>query len=110
MLRTVSVSLQDVCASALALNPDSTQVVIAGRHVFKIFSIEEDELVEKANLRPNKNLNLNFSCNDVVWNPIEESVLATAATNGAVVTWNLNRANRSKQDCVFNDHKRTVHK
>lgn len=41
---------------------------------------------------------------------IADSVLATAATNGAVVTWNLNKSSRSKLDCVFNDHKRTVNK
>ncbi|KAK8733003.1 hypothetical protein OTU49_006700 [Cherax quadricarinatus] len=108
-MRTISVT-QDVPANALALSPDNLQVVIAGRHVFKIYAIEDDDFVEKANLRTGKHLNLNFSCNDVVWNPIEESVLATASTNGAVVTWNLNKASRSKMDCVFNDHSRTVHK
>jgi hypothetical protein len=39
--------------------------------VFKVFSIEEDEFVENCNLRVGKNLNLNFSCNDVAWNTIE---------------------------------------
>ncbi|XP_071543758.1 GATOR2 complex protein WDR24-like isoform X2 [Panulirus ornatus] len=75
-----------------------------------IFSIEDDDLIEKANLRAGKHLNLNFSCNDVVWNPVEDCVLAMASTNGAVVTWNLNKSSRSKLDCVFNDHSRTVHK
>ncbi|KAK7072621.1 WD repeat-containing protein 24 [Halocaridina rubra] len=108
-MRTICVT-QDVPANALALSPDNQQVVIAGRHVFKIYSIDEDDLVEKTNLRAGKNLNLNFSCNDVVWHPVDEAVLATAATNGAVVTWNLNKMSRSKMDCVFSDHKRTVHK
>lgn len=36
--------------------------------------------------------------------------LATAATNGAVVLWNLNKSGRSKQEFVFVDHKRTVNK
>lgn len=39
--------------------------------VFKIFSLDENGLAEKANLRAGKHLNLNFSCNDVVWNPVE---------------------------------------
>lgn len=39
--------------------------------VFKIFSIEEEEFVEVCNLRVGKNLNLNFSCNDVAWNNID---------------------------------------
>ena len=39
--------------------------------VFKVFSIEEDEFVERCNLRVGKNLNLNFSASDVMWNPID---------------------------------------
>ena len=45
----------------------SLQVVIAGRTVFKIYSIEEESFVEVVNLRSGKNINLNYSCNDVVW-------------------------------------------
>lgn len=97
-------------ANALALNRDATQVAVAGRNVFKVFSLENEEFQERINLRVGKNLNLNFSCSDVVWNMIEDHILATAATNGAVVTWNLNKSSRSKQDMVFQDHKRTVNK
>ena len=96
-------------ANALDLCKDGSQVVVAGRHVFKVYSIEEDEFVERANLRI-KNANLNFSCNDVVWSPIDDQLIATAATNGAVVVWNLSKTGRSKQEQVFNDHKRTVNK
>nr|CAD7435643.1 unnamed protein product [Timema monikensis] len=42
--------------------------------------------------------------------PVKHHILATAATNGAVVLWNLNRPSRSKQEHVFVDHKRTVNK
>lgn len=101
---------QEGPANALALNRDNNQVVIAGRNVFKVFNIEEDEFVESCNLRVGKNLNLNFSCNDVAWNTLEDHTLATAATNGAVVLWNLGRPSRSKQQHVFMDHKRTVNK
>ncbi|CAN8021181.1 unnamed protein product [Ixodes persulcatus] len=97
-------------ANALAINRDATQVAVAGRNVFKVFSLDNDEFVERMNLRVGKNLNLNFSCSDVVWNVVEDHILATAATNGAVVTWNLNKSTRSKQDIVFQDHKRTVNK
>ncbi|CAH1396374.1 unnamed protein product [Nezara viridula] len=109
MLKTIFIA-QECPANALALNKDYNKVVIAGRNVFKIFSIEEEEFVEVCNLRVGKNLNLNFSCNDVAWNNIDDHILATAATNGAVVVWNLNRASRSKQEHVFVDHKRTVNK
>ncbi|KAK9496547.1 hypothetical protein O3M35_013172 [Rhynocoris fuscipes] len=109
MSKTIFIT-QEGPANALALNKDYTHVVIAGRNVFKIFSIEEDEFVEYCNLRVGKNLNLNFSCNDVAWNVVDDHILATAATNGAVVVWNLNRPSRSKQEHVFSDHKRTVNK
>ncbi|RZF40833.1 hypothetical protein LSTR_LSTR003343 [Laodelphax striatellus] len=110
MAKTMFIT-QEGPANALALNKDNTQVVIAGRNVFKVFNIEEEELVETCNLRVGKNLNhLNFSCNDVAWSTNEDHVLATAATNGAVVLWNLNRQSRSKQEHVFVDHKRTVNK
>ena len=47
-------------ASALDLCKDGSKVVVAGRSVFKIFSVEE-EFVERDNLRVGKNINLNFS-------------------------------------------------
>lgn len=97
-------------ANALATNKDASQVAVAGRNVFKVFDIANDEFVERMNLRVGKNLNLNFSCSDVAWNTVDDHLLATAATNGAVVTWNLNKSSRSKQDIVFQDHKRTVNK
>ena len=78
--------------------------------VFKILAVEEDAFVEKLNLRVGKNLNLNYSCNDVVWSPIDENLIATGATNGAVVLWNLSKITRAKQEHVFIDHQRTVHK
>lgn len=39
--------------------------------VFKIFTLLEDRFEEVCNLRVGKNLNLNFSCNDVAWNLID---------------------------------------
>ena len=107
--RTMHVSLEGP-ANALDLSKDCSKVVVAGRSVFKIFSIEEEEFQERENLRVGKNINLNFSCNDVVWSPIDDQLIATAATNGAVVVWNLSKTGRSKQEQVFNDHKRTVNK
>lgn len=55
-----------------------------------------------------KNLNMDFSSNDVAWNPLDENVLATGAVNGAVVTWNLALPSRTKKDRTYQDHKRTV--
>lgn len=39
-----------------------------------------------------------------------ENRLATVATNGVVVTWDLNKPSRSKLDTVFKDHERPVNK
>ncbi|CAJ0953548.1 unnamed protein product [Ranitomeya imitator] len=41
---------------------------------------------------------------------MDENLLATAATNGVVVTWNLGKPSRNKQDQLFTEHKRTVNK
>ncbi|XP_059835219.1 GATOR complex protein WDR24 isoform X3 [Hypanus sabinus] len=100
----------DAPANAISVCRDAAQVVVAGRNIFKIYSLEEEQFVEKANLRVGRKLSLNFSCADVVWHQIDESLLATAATNGAVVTWNLGKQSRNKQDQLFNEHKRTVNK
>ena len=51
-----------------------------------------------------------LSCNDVVWSPIDDQLIATGATTGAVVLWNLGINGKSKQEKVFEDHKRTINK
>ena len=73
--------------------------------------------VETINLRPVKGSNLNYSCNDVVWSHLDPTILATAATNGAIVIWNLAGTGRTpsgqKQrymDMVLNEHTRIVNK
>lgn len=68
------------------------------RKVFKILQIndEEGKFVELMNMRVGKNLNLNSSCNDVVWSHLDSNILATGATNGAVVIWRMDKSSRSK--------------
>ncbi|XP_048408373.1 GATOR complex protein WDR24 isoform X3 [Stegostoma tigrinum] len=100
----------DAPANAISVCRDAAQVVVAGRNIFKIYSIEEEQFVERANLRVGRKLSLNFSCADVVWHQMDDNLLATAATNGAVVTWNLGKPSRNKQDQLFTEHKRTVNK
>ncbi|XP_077864597.1 GATOR2 complex protein WDR24 [Saccoglossus kowalevskii] len=108
MGRTMHIELETP-ANTLSICRDASQVVIAGRTLFKIFCIEDEEFVERANLRVGKK-NLNYSSVDVVWHPNDDNVLASAATNSAVITWNLGKASGFKQDHVFNDHRRTVNK
>ncbi|XP_050310799.1 GATOR complex protein WDR24 [Anthonomus grandis grandis] len=102
--------IQDGPVNALALNRDYTQVVIGGRNVFKIYQIEEGRFRELCNLRTLKHLNLNFSCNDVAWSPTDDQYVATAATNGHVTVWNLNKMGKAMQEQDYQDHKRTVNK
>ncbi|KAK2168595.1 hypothetical protein NP493_1217g00028 [Ridgeia piscesae] len=96
--------------NCLAVNKDCSQVVVAGRNVFKIFDIADGEFVERINLRVGRSLNLNFSAADVTWNPIDGHLLASAATNGAVVLWNLNKPSRSKQEHVYVEHRQAVNR
>lgn len=100
----------DAPANAISVCRDAAQVVVAGRNIFKIYGIEEEQFVEKLNLRVGRKPSLNFSCADVVWHQMDENLLATAATNGVVVTWNLGKPSRNKQDQLFTEHKRTVNK
>ncbi|KAG2455699.1 WDR24 protein, partial [Polypterus senegalus] len=100
----------DAPSNAISVCRDAAQVVVAGRNIFKIYAIEEDQFVEKLNLRVGRKPSLNFSCADVMWHQMDENLLATAATNGAVVTWNLGKPCRNKQDQLFTEHKRTVNK
>lgn len=77
--------------------------------VFKIFTIDavNNSFIEKVNLRSAKNAGLNFSSIDVAWSPVDENILATGATNGAVVIWNINSLAR-RPLVIYADHKRTV--
>lgn len=94
--------------TALALNKATSQVAVAGRSIFKIYSIAEKGFEVVSNLRVAKNFVA--SCNDVAWNQVDENILASATPSGAIVTWNLNKPGFSKMDVVYQDHKRTVNK
>ncbi|KAK7109667.1 GATOR2 complex protein WDR24-like isoform X2 [Littorina saxatilis] len=98
--------------NAMDMNKDMSKVVVAGRQVFKIIEVEDDMFVETSNLRVGKpkNINLNYSAADVAWNHNDENMLASAATNGAVVIWNLSKQVKSKQEFVFMEHKRSVNR
>ncbi|XP_005107402.1 GATOR complex protein WDR24 [Aplysia californica] len=98
--------------NALAVNKDFSQVVVAGRAVFKILNIKEDCFTENTNLRVSKqkSVNLNYSAADVAWHPSDENILASAATNGSVVIWNLSKSAKSKQSAIYSEHKRSVNR
>ncbi|XP_060562640.1 GATOR complex protein WDR24-like isoform X2 [Ruditapes philippinarum] len=96
--------------STIAQNKDASQVVVGGRNVFKIYSVDDECFEEKYNLRVGKHVNLNYCASDIAWNHTDDHILATGATNGAVVIWDLSRMSRSKQEHIFQEHKRTVNR
>ena len=51
-----------------------------------------------------------MSSADVAWSPCEDNLIATGATNGSIVAWDLTASGRNKQLAVFNEHKRSVTK
>lgn len=105
--------IDNAIINAMAVSRDGAHLAVAGRSLLKVYNLTgEHDLfgAEQFNLR-NSVLKdkLSFSNNDVTWCPLDDGILATAATNGGIVIWNLNAA-KSKIDVVFNDHKRTVNK
>ncbi|KAI8334412.1 WD40-repeat-containing domain protein [Chlamydoabsidia padenii] len=96
--------------NAISLAPDGEAVVIAGREILKIISITPTEITETLNLRAGSNLTLNSSSNDVKWgNNATKTKVATAATNGAIILWDINKVGR-KTERVINEHARAVNR
>jgi WD40 repeat protein len=108
----VVLDLGSAC-NALCLNRDSTLLAAAGRKVFKILKLGADQIEVQNDFRdlPHKQLNLNYSSNDVQWNPKDDAQLASAPTNGSVVLWDINMKTKNKLALVFeNEHLRAVNK
>lgn len=100
--------------------------------MLKIVTLDAAGFTEKRNLRVPGRPGMNFSTNDIRWHPRallsltrsvgderlmlrcctdSESLLATAATNGAVVIWNLEREGyKNVQERVLNGHRRAVNR
>eukprot|EP00158_Paraphelidium_tribonemae_P008057 Partr_v1_DN28451_c2_g1_i4_m42155 putative WD repeat domain 24 len=104
-------------ANALSISPAGDCVVAAGREVLKILKVDlQDsgrvEITELLNLRSGSRLNLNLSCSDVKWAPsyAKQDLIATAATNGSVVIWDINKPLGQKQDRLLTDHTRAVNR
>lgn len=87
--------------ASMSSNPSMSQVVVAGREILKIYST--DTLGEVLNIRFGR-VNMHYSSNDVRWNPNESHshLIATAATNGHVVIWNLNMKGKKLGTCPSN--------
>ncbi|KAI9025276.1 WD40-repeat-containing domain protein [Phycomyces nitens] len=108
---TVLRSRMSGALNALSISPDGESVAVAGREVLKIIAVTKSEVVETLNLRAGSHLNLNYSSNDVKWgNNATKNKVATAATNGAIILWDLNKVGRKAAERVINEHARAVNR
>ncbi|CAI5724905.1 unnamed protein product [Hyaloperonospora brassicae] len=97
--------------NALSTSPNNRLIAVGGRDVLKIVALEASGFTEKRNLRVVGKPSLNFSTNDIRWHPHSAYLLATAATNGAVGIWNLERDGyKHVQERVLNGHRRAVNR
>ncbi|RKP14630.1 WD40-repeat-containing domain protein [Piptocephalis cylindrospora] len=92
--------------NALSPSPNGECVVVAGREVLKILRVGESKITERLNLRSGSRSNLNYASNDVVW--VTDQRVVTAATNGAIVLWDLNRPSQRLVEAVMQGHSRAV--
>ncbi|KAG6972430.1 hypothetical protein JG688_00003986 [Phytophthora aleatoria] len=94
--------------NALSTSPNNRLIAVG---VLKVVALEPSGFTEKRNLRVVGKPSLNFSTNDIRWHPQSDYLLATAATNGAVVIWNLERDGyKHVQERVLNGHRRAVNR
>ncbi|EGG16116.1 WD40 repeat-containing protein [Cavenderia fasciculata] len=101
--------------NAISASPDGTKLIVAGKDIVKIVSIENESAPKVLiNLRAGKTQSLNYTGNDCCWHPSQvenyKSIIATAATNGAVVVWNITSEGARSVERVWTDHNRAVNK
>ncbi|KAF0682369.1 Aste57867_25507 [Aphanomyces stellatus] len=95
--------------NAVSVSQSQKLIAVGGRDVLKIVTLESTGFVEKRNLRSSKS-NLNFSTNDIRWHPQSDSMLATAATNGFLVLWDVPRDSSKMHKREFKAHERAVNR
>ena len=111
--------------AALDKSPDGRHAVLAGRDILKTIQIFESSCAEDINLRSrivtyaathstsqgevSAKHKDQLAANDVKWSPGEQStIIATAAANGQVVIYDLNRP--GLESARLHEHNRQVHK
>ncbi|KAL8795837.1 MAG: hypothetical protein Q9195_001717 [Heterodermia aff. obscurata] len=111
--------------AALDKSPDGRHAVVAGRDILKTIQIFESSCAEDINLRSrivtyaathstsqgevSAKHKDQLAANDVKWSPGEQStIIATAAANGQVVIYDLNRP--GLESARLHEHNRQVHK
>lgn len=95
--------------TALDANADRDRVALAGREVLKILKVSNHAITEEIDLRIGAKLNTSFASNDVKWGLGEtKNVIATAAGNGQILLWDLEKPSANKPDKTLKEHTRAV--
>ncbi|KAH9088883.1 hypothetical protein Ae201684P_013096 [Aphanomyces euteiches] len=95
--------------NAVSISQSQKFIAVGGRDVLKIVGLESTGFVERRNLRSSKS-NLNFSTNDIRWHPQSDSMLATAATNGYLILWDIQRDSSKMNKREVKAHDRAVNR
>lgn len=97
--------------NSLESNPSGDEVIAGGRDLLRLFSIRGGNLHEKKNLRMGLKKNVDWTFQDVAWNPLDWGKVATGSTTGTVVLWDILRPkNTSGTELILRDHRRTTNR
>eukprot|EP01138_Halocafeteria_seosinensis_P015685 gb/GECG01016006.1/.p1 GENE.gb/GECG01016006.1/~~gb/GECG01016006.1/.p1 ORF type:complete len:956 (+),score=107.07 gb/GECG01016006.1/:1-2868(+) len=106
VMHTASASVNAISTAA-----DESFVVIAGRNVLRMVEIADWKLSRHNAKRPGRKSALTSASTDCQCHPSKESkwkcLVATGATNGNVVVWNMQSPRQAPQ-CKFGEHDRQV--
>ena len=96
---------------SLGLSPDGLHAVVAGQHVLQTISLsaEDGSMACEENLVPHKlRQHPNLNSKDVQWHPHQATQLATGASSGTVLLWNLEARVNDKLSRTLTGHSRAV--
>jgi WD40 repeat protein len=86
-------------AKAMSMSPDGALVAVGGRNLFRLAAVAGGQLTDVRSVRApaRSRSSLNWATNDIRWHPQLQCkhLLASAATNGAIILWNLGQGSGS---------------
>ncbi|KAJ8653917.1 hypothetical protein O0I10_010365 [Lichtheimia ornata] len=97
--------------NTISISQDRELVAVAGREVLKVLTVSPTHVDEVLNLRAGSNLKANYSVTDIKWgNNVTKNKVVTAATNGSIVLWDINKATGRRAERMINEHSRSVNR
>lgn len=94
--------------NCMSASPNLSTVICGGREILKLITVT-GTLKEDRSLRVGK-VNLNYSAQDIAWHPKYDSWILSAAKNGVIVMWNIDKPNYNKLDRLFKGHTQVVNR